>query len=69
MALIGTKVIKAVSLEKSVGQVRVVGENVVLQDDVEIYRGVGNEVYTQETAQELRDNVPDGSIYANLMGW
>lgn len=68
MALSAQKIIKAVNLEKEAGQVRVVIENVVLQDDVVIYRTAGNEVYTQESKDALLQ-VPDGAAYATLMGW
>lgn len=69
MALIEEKIINEVRLEKSAGQVRVVVENLVTRDGIEILRTSGNEVYTEETAQELKDTVPNGVEYATLMGW
>lgn len=68
MALIEEKIINEVRLEKAAGQVRMVVDNVIIKDGVEILRTPGNEVYTQETAAELR-LIENGNSYADLMGW
>jgi hypothetical protein len=69
MAITEEKDIREVRLEKSAGQVRIVVDTVILRDGEEILRTPGNEVYTQETAQQLRDEVTNGAEYATLMGW
>lgn len=68
MALIEQKIVKEVRLEKAAGQVRLVVDNVILRDGEQIASTEGNEVYTQETAAELR-LVQNGNTYADLMGW
>ena len=69
MAITEEKDIREVRLEKSAGQVRIVVDTVILRDGEEIMRTPGNEVYTQESAQQLRDEVTNGAEYATLMGW
>jgi hypothetical protein len=69
MAITEEKDIREVRLEKSAGQVRIVVDTVILRDGEEILRTPGNEVYTQESAQQLRDEVTNGAEYATLMGW
>jgi hypothetical protein len=69
MAITEQKDIREVRLEKSAGQVRIVVDTVILRDGEEIMRTPGNEVYTQESAQQLRDEVTNGAEYATLMGW
>lgn len=68
MALIEEKIIKEVRLEKEADQVRLVVDNVVTRDGVEILRTTGNEVYTQESKEQL-ELVENGSSYVALMGW
>jgi len=69
MAITEEKDIREVRLEKSAGQVRIVVDTVILRDGEEIMRTPGNEVYTQESAQQLRETVANGDEYATLMGW
>lgn len=68
MALTEQRIVKEVRLEKNVGQVRVVVDNIIIRDGKVVSTTEGNEVYTQDTAAELRA-VENGASYADLMGW